>query len=74
MLIFFKKIDKNKTNSKTIILANKLQTINDVHIPKNTRSVVINTFLNISSRLQGILHHSCKFYTVFTDNVKVSIL
>ena len=28
---------------------------------------LINTFLNISSKPEGILHHLCKFYTVCTE-------
>lgn len=29
---------------------------------KTTGSVIINTYLNTSSRPEGILHHLCKFY------------
>ena len=33
---------------------------------KTTGRVMINTFFNISSRLEEILHHLCKFYATCT--------
>ena len=35
---------------------------------KNTGSVMINTFLNISSRPEGSLHDFCKFYTACMES------
>ena len=40
---------------------------------KTTESVMINTFLNISSKTEGILHHLCKFAQP-TRSVDVAII
>ena len=54
------KIKKYK-NGITYILADRSQATNDFRKEKTTRSVMINTFLTISSRPQGNLHHLCNF-------------
>ena len=35
---------------------------------------MLKTLLNISSRPEGILHRSCKFYSPCMDNANVSII
>lgn len=52
------KIKKKYENVRTYILEDK---------EKTTGSVMINIFLNISLKPEGILHHLCKLYTVCTE-------
>ena len=78
ILIYVNKIHKFKIKLKNIKLNNEFS---DRQAPdswppynKTTGSMMINKFLDISSRNEGILLHSCKFYTGGTDNAKVSII
>ena len=62
-LIYVNEIHRYKTKvenikTKEIILWRQRE--------KTTGRVMINTFFNISSRLEEILYHLCKFYTTYT--------